>query len=150
MKKTENATATKKTATATTKTNATKTNATVDFTELYNELIVATTKKQLVDSMKNHNLQCVTAPTTTANTNDLYLQFNANKCGDVSRVQITSKSIKLWCTETVKNEFTEYLFDGVNDGSARKYRTTIAKTVDNFIAIMNKLVTLGIVQKITQ
>jgi len=124
--------------------NNAKTNNVINFEKLYNELIIATTKKQLVDAMHQNSFQCVTAPTTTANTNDLYLQFNANKCGDVSRVQITSKSIKLWCTETVKNEFTEYVFDSVNDGSARKYRTTISKTLENFTAIMTKLLKLNV------
>lgn len=130
------------------KTNSTKVNATVDINSLFNELNTATCKKSLVDTMTKFGLQCVTAPTTTPNTNDLYLQFNANKCGDVSRVQLTSKSIKIWCTSTVKSLFdgvTGFAFDDVNDGSSRKFRATVKKTVDNFTTIFNKLYDNGII-----
>ena len=127
------------------KTNATKTNVTIDVNALFTELSTATCKKSLVDTMTKYGLQCVTAPTTTPNTNDLYLQFNANKCGDVSRIQLTSKSIKLWCTDAVKSLFTDLTFDAVNDGSSRKSRATVKKTVDNFTTIFNVLFDNGVI-----
>ena len=128
--------------------NNKKVNKTADFTQLFEELTTAKSKYDLVEAMKRAGLQCVTAPTTTPNTNDLYLQFNANKCGDVSRVQLTSKSLKLWATEAVKNEFTDFIFDGVNDGSARKFRATIPNTLDNFSKVLEKLKDLGIVKNL--
>ena len=135
---------------ATTKANAQKVNTTKDFTSLFEELTSATSKYELVEAMKKAGLQCTTAPTTTPNTNDLYLQFNANKCGDVSRLQITSKSLKLWATENVKNEFTpDFIFESVNDGSARKFRATFARTLENFSIVMNKFSDLGIVKSLT-
>ena len=130
------------------KTNATKTNVTIDITALFTELTTVTCKKSLVDTMTKFGLQCVTAPTTTPNTNDLYLQFNANKCGDVSRVQLTSKSIKVWCTATVKSLFESidgFLFDDVNDGSSRKYRATVARSLENFSTVFNTLYDNGII-----
>lgn len=130
------------------KNNATKNNRTIDVNALFTELTTATCKKSLVDTMTKYGLQCVTAPTTTPNTNDLYLQFNANKCGDVSRVQLTSKSIKVWCTATVKSLFdgmNDFMFDDVNDGSSRKYRTTVKKSVENFTTVFNTLFDNGVI-----
>jgi len=127
------------------KSNATKNNRTIDVNALFTELTTATCKKSLVDTMTKFGLQCVTAPTTTPNTNDLYLQFNANKCGDVSRVQLTSKSIKLWCTDAVKSLFTNLQFDAVNDGSSRKSRATIARTIENFTMVFNTLFDNGVI-----
>jgi hypothetical protein len=143
-----------------TTTNATKNNRTINIDELFTELSTATCKKSLVDTMTKFGLQCVTSPTTTPNTNDLYLQFNANKCGDVSRVQLTSKSIKLWCTKYVaslfiddyakmsekqRNDELSKLFDNVNDGSSRKYRQTIARTIENFTTVFNTLFDNGVI-----
>lgn len=131
-----------------TKANSKKVNKTADFTQLFEELTTSKSKYELVEAMKRAGLQCVTAPTTTPNTNDLYLQFNANKCGDVSRLQLTSKSLKLWATEAVKGEFSDLVFDGVNDGSARKFRATIPNTLENFSKVLGKLKDLGIVKSL--
>lgn len=135
----------------TTTTNNTKTNTTktVDTVALYNELIEScktSTKYALVKTMNKFGIQCTTSPTTTPNLNDLYLQFNANKCGDLSRIHFTSKSIKVWCTDFSKSLFTDLIFDDVNDGSVRKYRATIAKTVENFTMVFDKFFNNGIIK----
>lgn len=130
--------------------NATKVNEIVNFESLLNELSIATCKCDLVNTMSNFGFKCATAPTTTANVNDLYLQFRANKCGDVSRLQICKKTLKVYATETVMNELMKvdnsFIFDGVNDGSVRKHRLTVPRTIENFTAIFNYFLTSGIIE----
>jgi hypothetical protein len=119
-----------------TEVNATKTNApatALAFTQyeaIYNELIACTTKKQLVDTMNKYGLRTTTIPTTTPNTNDLYIQFS-----DKSRLLIAKKTMKLYTNDARKSEFPGLQFDKVNDGSYRTTRATIAKSLENFKAV---------------
>lgn len=139
---------TKKTATKKTATNETKTNKTVDVNALYNDLIVACsteTKVALVNTMNKYGLQCATAPTMTVNKNDLYLQFSANKCGDVTRMQFKKSKILVWCTEFTKSLFTEMSFDKVDD-NARKSRFEVLNTDVNFKMVFDKLFANGVIK----
>jgi hypothetical protein len=98
--------------------------------------------------MQKNSIQCVTSPTTTPNSSDLYLQFNANKCGDVSRIQFKKTKISVWCTANVVDLFKNDIkvFDTVNDGSARKNRFDLPNTVDNFKFVFEKFFNNGIVK----
>ena len=117
-------------------TNATKTNNAVDFQSLYNELITATTKKQLVDTMNKYGLRTTTLPTTTPNVNDLYIQFI-----DKSRVLIGKKSLKLYTNDKLVDDFSDYKFDVVNDGSYRNRRATVEKSVEQFTKLFSYFLT---------
>ena len=112
--------------------NAEKVNSKVDYSKLYEELIVCKTKQELVTTMLGHGLYTSTKPTTTANLNDLYIQFN-----EKSRVLITSKSLKVYTSVDHANALSNevFQFDNVNDGSYRTRRATVARNVENFIAI---------------
>ena len=114
--------------------NAEKVNSKVDYSKLYEELIVCKTKQELVTTMLGHGLYTSTKPTTTANLNDLYIQFN-----EKSRVLITSKSLKVYTSVDHANALSNevFQFDNVNDGSYRTRRATVARNVENFIAIFN-------------
>lgn len=112
--------------------NSEKVNSKVDYSKLYEELIVCKTKQELVTTMLGHGLYTSTKPTTTANLNDLYIQFN-----EKSRVLITSKSLKVYTSVDHANALSNevFQFDNVNDGSYRTRRATVARNVENFIAI---------------
>ena len=114
--------------------NSAKVNSKVDYSKLYEELIVCRTKQELVTTMLGHGLYTSTKPTTTANLNDLYIQFN-----EKSRVLITSKSLKVYTSVDHANALSNevFQFDNVNDGSYRTRRATVARNVENFIAIFN-------------
>ena len=118
----------------TTTTNATKTNATINYETLYNELVECKTKCELVTTMLQYGLYTSTKPTTTANANDLYIQFN-----EKSRVLISKKSLKVYTNNdhsTAINAIdNNFIFDSVNDGSYRVKRATVAKTIENFTTI---------------
>lgn len=126
--------------------NTTKTNATVNFNALYDELINASTKVDMINAYKNVGIECTTAPTTTPNKNDLYAQFNRVNCGDLSRIQVTSKSIKLFVTDAVASAFTDLQFDNCNDGGKRTKKTTIAKSLDNFNMVINTFIASGVIK----
>ena len=131
MKKNE-LTKTTATATKTTKTNATKTNA--KYNDLYTELLTATCKRDLVDTMNKYGYRTTTIPTTTPNVNDLYVQFS-----DKSRLLITKQSLKVYTNNdhaTALNKVdNKFYFDNVNDGSYRTKRSTVANTLENFTTI---------------
>jgi ribosomal protein S8 len=133
-------------------TNNKKTNATINFENMLLELNAVTTKHQLVDTFNKYGYVCTTAKTDTNNTNDLYAQFRQNKCGDVSRIQFTKKSLKVYATNKVMTDLTALdktlKFDIVNDGSVRKHRLTISNTIENFTKIFGYFVSSGIVEKI--
>ena len=118
----------------TTTTNATKTNATINYETLYNELVDCKTKCELVTTMLQYGLYTSTKPTTTANANDLYIQFN-----EKSRLLISKKSLKVYTNNdhsTAINAIdNNFIFDSVNDGSYRVKRATVAKTIENFTTI---------------
>lgn len=134
------------------KTNNKKTNTTIEFKALYEELLTATNKCQLVDAFNHAGYICTTAKTTTNNTNDLYAQFRHNRCGDVSRIQFAKKVLKVYATEGVKNDLTDlhedYIVDAVNDGSARKFRIVLPNTEENFNSIFGYFVNAGIVERV--
>jgi hypothetical protein len=140
MKTTTTKTATTKKTTTKSKTdvmnNESKTNVTMTATtfakynEIYDDLCKCVTKRQLVDVMNSYGLRTTTTPTTTPNTNDLYIQFN-----DKSRLLIGKKSLKLYTNDARKTEFDGLVFDRVNDGSYRTARATVIKTVENFTKI---------------
>lgn len=117
------------------KRNDMKTNVrvSVDYNSLYNELINATCKRDLVDAMNKHGLRTTTLPTPTPNKNDLYIQF----C-EKSRILIGAKTLKFYtCDDIAKNEYFKSLqFDCVNDGSYRTKRSTVSKSLDNFKYIL--------------
>lgn len=129
--------------------NNEKSNITVDFDALFTELCECKTKNALATVYNKYGFKCVTAPTTTNNTSDLYTQFNANKCGDVSRIMFTSKSIKVYASDAVRDGIQSldksYVFDKVNDGAIRKSRLTVARTVDNFTKIFSWFINNGVV-----
>ena len=120
--------------TTTTKTNATKTNVTINYETLYNELIECKTKCELVTTMLQYGLYTSTKPTTTANANDLYIQFN-----EKSRLLISKKSLKVYTNNDNANAINaidnNFIFDSVNDGSYRVKRATVVKTIENFTKI---------------
>lgn len=120
--------------TTTTKTNATKTNVTINYETLYNELVECKTKCELVTTMLQYGLYTSTKPTTTANANDLYIQFN-----EKSRVLISKKSLKVYTNNDHSNAINaidnNFIFDSVNDGSYRVKRATVSKTIENFTTI---------------
>lgn len=134
---------------STKKSNATKTNATINFDALFNDLCECKTKNALATVYNKYGFKCVTAPTTTNNTSDLYTQFNANKCGDISRIMFTSKSIKVYASDAVRDGIQSidksYVFDKVNDGAVRKSRLTVSRTVENFTKIFSWFINNGIV-----
>ena len=125
--------------------NKSKTNATINFSALYDELCTCKTKVDMISAYANAGIICTTAPTTTPNINDLYAQFNRVNCGDLSRIQLTSKSIKLYLTETVAAAFPDLQFDTCNDGGKRTRKTTIAKSADAFSDILSKFIELGVI-----
>ena len=131
------------------KSNATKTNVNVNFSALFNDLCECKTKNALSTVYNKYGFKCVTAPTTTNNTSDLYTQFNANKCGDVSRLMFTSKSLKVYASNAVRDGLMKvdksFQFDTVNDGAVRKSRLTVARTLENFTKIFGYFVSSGIV-----
>lgn len=139
--------------TLTTKTNATKTNATktnnqIKVVDLFNELTACNTKVDMINAYRKYGIECTTAPTTTPNKNDLYAQFNRVNCGDLSRIQCTSKSIKLFVTETVASALEtncKYQFDSCNDGGKRTKKTTVKLTVENFASILATFVQCGVI-----
>lgn len=115
-----------------TTTNATKTNKSLDFTALYNDLVLCKSKYELVATMMKHGYYTTTQPTTTANTNDLYIQFN-----DKSRLLIGKKSLKLYTNQSMidgdtTKTLSQLTFNEVNDGSYRKLRATVSNTVEMF------------------
>ena len=118
----------------TTTTNATKTNVTINYETLYNDLIDCKTKCELVTTMLQYDLYTSTKPTTTANANDLYIQFN-----EKSRLLISKKSLKVYTNNDNANAINaidkNFIFDSVNDGSYRVKRATVAKTIENFTTI---------------
>ena len=118
----------------TTTTNATKTNVTINYETLYNELVECKTKCELVTTMLQYGLYTSTKPTTTANENDLYIQFN-----EKSRLLISKKSLKVYTNNDNANAINaidnNFIFDSVNDGSYRVKRATVAKTIENFTEI---------------
>lgn len=133
--------------TAVATTNNAKVNKSIDFSKLYEELIVCKTKQELVTAMLGHGLYTSTKPTTTANANDLYVQFN-----EKSRLLITSKSLKVYtCEDHAKALGNDtFVFDLVNDGSYRTRRATVAKTLENFTEIFKYFASINafsVVQK---
>lgn len=116
------------------KTNNEKTNVTINYETLYNELVECKTKCELVTTMLQYGLYTSTKPTTTANANDLYIQFN-----EKSRLLISKKSLKVYTNNDNANAINaidnNFIFDSVNDGSYRVKRATVAKTIENFTAI---------------
>ena len=116
------------------KTNNEKQNATINYETLYNELVECKTKCDLVTTMLQYGLYTSTKPTTTANANDLYIQFN-----EKSRVLISKKSLKVYTNNDNANAINaidnNFIFDSVNDGSYRVKRATVAKTIENFTTI---------------
>ena len=118
----------------TTTSNATKVNVTINYEKLYNELVECKTKCELVTTMLQYGLYTSTKPTTTANANDLYIQFN-----EKSRLLISKKSLKVYTNNdnaTAINAIdNNFIFDSVNDGSYRVKRSTVAKTIENFTEI---------------
>ena len=116
------------------KTNNEKTNVTINYETLYNELVECKTKCELVTTMLQYGLYTSTKPTTTANANDLYIQFN-----EKSRLLISKKSLKVYTNNdhsTAINAIdNNFIFDSVNDGSYRVKRATVAKTIENFTTI---------------
>ena len=116
------------------KTNNEKTNTTINYEALYNELVECKTKCELVTTMLQYGLYTSTKPTTTANANDLYIQFN-----EKSRLLISKKSLKVYTNNdhsTAINAIdNNFIFDSVNDGSYRVKRATVAKTIENFTTI---------------
>ena len=130
------------------KTNSTKTNATVNFDALYTALNDCKSKVDMINAYRTYGIECTTAPTTTPNTNDLYAQFNRVNCGDLSRIQLTSKSIKLFVTESVATALSaklKYQFDACNDGGKRVRKTTVSKSVDAFTDIVNVFIECGVI-----
>jgi len=125
-----------------TKTNATKTNA--NYQSLYDELNKCSSKFELVATMLKHGYYTTTQPTTTLNTNDLYIQFN-----DKSRLLIGKKSLKLYTNDEHAKQFNDLQFDKVNDGSYRVKRATIANTIENFTMIFNHFKSLAVAPQIT-
>lgn len=109
--------------------NEAKQNVAIDFSKLYEELIVCKTKQELVSTMLGHGLYTSTTPTTTPNPNDLYIQFN-----EKSRLLIGKKTLKVYTNEAhaaaLSNEV--FQFDKVNDGSYRTKRATVSRSVENF------------------
>ena len=131
------------------KTNNEKTNVTINYETLYNDLVECKTKCELVTTMLQYGLYTSTKPTTTANANDLYIQFN-----EKSRVLISKKSLKVYTNNdhsTAINAIdNNFIFDSVNDGSYRVKRATVAKTIENFTTIFKyfeSINTFSIVQK---
>lgn len=114
-----------------TATNTTKINSSIDFTALHTALMKCNTKKQLVDTMNMFGLRTTTLPTTTPNKNDLYVQFI-----DKSRVLFGVRTLKLYTNDDTAKSFSDWYFDGVNDGSYRTHRATVPNTVDNFKLIL--------------
>lgn len=126
-----------------TTTNATKTNQSVDFTALYDALNNAKTKNALITAMYANGYYTSTKPTTTANTNDLYIQFI-----DKSRLLFSKRTIKLYTCESIAS--SKYFksigtHKPTNDGSYRKVIVSVENTLDNFnklfqyFALSNKL-----------
>lgn len=109
--------------------NEAKQNVAIDFSKLYEELLVCKTKQELVSTMLGHGLYTSTTPTTTPNANDLYIQFN-----EKSRLLIGKKTFKVYTNEVhaaaLSNEV--FQFDKVNDGSYRTKRATVSRTLENF------------------
>ena len=130
------------------KTNNTKTNTAVNFSALYEALGTCKSKVDMINAYKASGIECTTAPTTTPNTNDLYAQFNRVNCGDLSRIQLTSRSIKLFVTDPVAKALTKdlgYQFDGCNDGGKRVFKTTVAKSVETFNDILKVFIESGVI-----
>ena len=128
--------------------NSEKTDTVIDFDALYTALCECKTKVDMITAYGVHGITCTTAPTTTPNTNDLYAQFNRVNCGDLSRIQLTSRSIKLFVTETVSTALSNaygYVFDVCNDGGKRVRKTTLPKTVDTFTDILNTFIECGVI-----
>ena len=84
--------------------NATKTNNTYDV--MFNELLNAKCKNDLVTTMLKYGMSTTTSPTTTPNANDLYIQFN-----DYSRVWLRKSRIDFLSTESTCNELQTTLND---------------------------------------
>ena len=121
-----------------TKTNATKTNATktnVNYETFYNDFMKCKTKYDLVETMKKHGFECATTPTKTKCTSDLYIQFNKNKCGDVSRLQFKTTKLLVFatdeCMKKLKKLDNDFNFDIAND-APRHHKLAVANTVENF------------------
>ena len=116
------------------KTNNEKSNVTINYETLYNDLVECKTKCELVTTMLQYGLYTSTKPTTTANANDLYIQFN-----EKSRLLISKKSLKVYTNNdnaTAINAIdNNFIFDSVNDGSYRVKRATVSKTIENFTEI---------------
>lgn len=109
------------------------------YHEIYDDLCKCTTKKQLVDTMNKYGLRTTTKPTTTPNTNDLYIQFI-----DKSRLLITKKSLKLYTNNCCLFSFSDIeTFDIVNDGSYRNRRATVKNTFDTFKYIFSVFMNNG-------
>ena len=131
-------------------TNATKTNKSLDFTALYNDLITCKSKYELVATMMKHGYYTTTTPTTTPNTNDLYIQFN-----DKSRLLIGKKSLKLYTNQSMidgdtTKTLSQLTFDDVNDGSYRKLRATVTNTVDMFNKLFSVFAPYAVVPTISE
>ena len=129
-------------------TNNNKTNNVVKFDALYTALNECKSKVDMINAYRAYGIECTTAPTTTPNTNDLYAQFNRVNCGDLSRIQLTSKSIKLFVTETVASAISaklKYQFDTCNDGGKRVRKTTVSKSVDAFRDIVSVFIECGVI-----
>ena len=127
--------------------NATKTNNTYD--SMFNELLTAKCKNDLVTTMLKYGMSTTTSPTTTPNANDLYIQFN-----DFSRVWLRKSRIDFLSTvdtcNSLKNALDENKVDydkffGVieksdNGCSKRTHRLEkIEKTANAFNTIINFL-----------
>ena len=84
------------------KSNSKKVNNVVNFEKLYTELIECKTKCELVNTMLKYNLYTSTKPTTTNNTNDLYIQFN-----EKSRLLISKKSLKVYTNNEHANKINK-------------------------------------------
>ena len=117
------------------KTNNTKTNVTVDFTALYTAVNTAKTKNSLITAWLSNGYYTTTKPTTTANTNDLYIQLS-----DKSRLLFTKKYIKLYTSESIANgKYFKSIgkHTDTNDGSYRKVIISVDNTIENFTKLFS-------------
>ena len=145
MNKTENKKQSTKTA------NNKKVNA--KYETLYTALTTAKCKNDLVVAMLKSGYSTTTKPTTTANVNDLYIQFN-----DLSRVWLRKNRIDFLSTETTCNALETALKNANikcektieksdNGCSKRSHRVEcIEKSLTAFQVVFDFLLENGVVQ----
>lgn len=130
--------------------NETKVNDNAFINDLYNDLNKCTCKLDMVNAYKKVGIECVTSPTTTPNTTDLYAQFNRVNCGDLSRIRIKKSVIDAFFTDKVNDVIEtdkKFISVSVNDGGKRNHKITMKNTFDNFEYIINVYRKCGIITK---